>query len=555
MSKLQSNLHLFFYLYLFRLFNALLCRTFFQPDEFYQSIEIAHQQVFGYGFVSWEWRNAIDRSTGGIRSPLYPFLFVPAFALLKHLTLDHTSLLILFPKLIQAAIAATTDLATYRLATRITSHHYAPAALSCSLTSVFNAYAGIRTFSNSAETALTASALVFWPWTGDQVAASWSHFAISLGLASIAVMIRPPALVFWALLGFQLIRNSRGEAKMDVFALVVVIGCLTAFACFIIDSSFYGRPTFTPLNFVRQNVYNSLSAFYGLNRWHFYFTQAFTFVNFSLFPTVLLGIITLSTAQAGFEDGLVLLRLRSARWACIGTMIALSFLAHKEFRFIQPLVPLFNIFAARAMVNNHVKYRKLNPSLTSPSWLERTLQARSVGFIFRSLIALGAALYLLRYQYQGQVAVIDYLRHVPEAELKSVGFLMPCHSTPWQSHLHRPHLASESRNGSLLWMLSCEPPLQGQNLTTYKDESDNFYTDPIDFLNTHFPNKVDNQFPGSNGSDFQWPSHLVLFSNLLNGPVGSLLESKGYGIQKSFPNGRWHDDPRRKGEVVLMSWS
>jgi hypothetical protein len=35
---------------------------------------------------------------------------------------------------------------------------------------------------------------------------------------------------------------------------------------------------------------------------------------------------------------------------------------------------------------------------------------------------------------------------------------MPCHSTPWQSHLHKPHLAS---NGSQerLWMLTCEPPL------------------------------------------------------------------------------------------------
>lgn len=89
-----SSVQLFTYLYLFRLLNTLLCRTFFQPDEFYQSLEIAHHHVFGYGFVSWEWRNALDGSTGGIRSSIYPLVFVPGYALLKCLRLDDTYLLV-----------------------------------------------------------------------------------------------------------------------------------------------------------------------------------------------------------------------------------------------------------------------------------------------------------------------------------------------------------------------------------------------------------------------------------------------------------------------------
>ncbi|EGF98582.1 family 22 glycosyltransferase [Melampsora larici-populina 98AG31] len=562
-----STIKLFAYLYLFRLLNALLCRTFFQPDEFYQSLEIAHHQVFGYGFVSWEWRNAFDQSSGGIRSPLYPFLFVPPYALLKYLRLDQTFLLILVPKLIQAAIAAVTDLAIYRLSARVTSHHYASAALSCSLTSFFNAYAGIRTFSNSAESALTAVALSLWPWTGDQVAQSWTHLTISLCLAAISVIIRPSAVIFWALLGFQLLRHSHGETKMDVIALVSVVGCISAFACFVLDSCFYRLPTFTPLNFIRQNVYNSLSSFYGLNRWHFYFTQAFTFVNLSLFPTVIIGMMSLSVAKVGLENELVLLRLRSARFACLGTMLVLSVLPHKEFRFIQPLIPLFCVFAGRAMVNNYIEFRSLHPTPTQPSWLERTIQARPIGFIVRSVIAFGAALYLLTFQYRGQMAVVDYLRGVPETELQSVGLLAPCHSTPWQSHLHRAHLASEARNGSLLWMLSCEPPIHGQNLAIYKDQSDSFYEDPIKFLVDHFPSAVNDRFPGSivNESSFQWPSHIVLFSNLLDvtsnqtsqgkARVGSFLQDLGYITDKEFENGRWHDDRRREGKVIVMRWN
>ncbi len=37
---------------LFRLCNALLVRTYFDPDEFWQGPEIAHYMAFGYALVS-----------------------------------------------------------------------------------------------------------------------------------------------------------------------------------------------------------------------------------------------------------------------------------------------------------------------------------------------------------------------------------------------------------------------------------------------------------------------------------------------------------------------
>ncbi|CAH7666923.1 expressed protein [Phakopsora pachyrhizi] len=56
--------------------------------------------------------------------------------------------------------------------------------------------------------------------------------------------------------------------------------------------------------------------------------------------------------------------------------------------------------------------------------------------------------------------------------MKSVGFLMPCHSTPWQNHLHKPRLdpiVKRKINGNVeveevkerMWMLSCEPRIKG----------------------------------------------------------------------------------------------
>ncbi|POV98558.1 hypothetical protein PSTT_14338 [Puccinia striiformis] len=488
-------------IYLFRLLNALSSQT------------------------SWEWQPTSDGSSGGIRSPLHPFLFVPGYWILRVLGLDHTRLLIIAPKIVQAGIATVTDVATYSLANVLLTPSYSSAALACSLTSLFNAYAGIRTFSNSLETALTASALAYWPWNSVEISNSWADLSISILFIALSVIIRPPSILFWSLLGYTLLKKSNGETRMDIMALVAVIGVISALACLLIDSSFYGLTTFTPLNFVRQNVFNGISAFYGVNRWHFYFTQAFTFVNFSMFPTVILGMMMLSTPQNMHESQGQLSRLRSARVAVLGTMIGLSVLSHKEFRFIQPLMPLFSCFAARAMVNNYIKDRLARPATSSAdvNRLERIISARPLGFILRSLITLVAAFYLLNFHYRAQVSVIDYLRQVPDHELVSVGFLMPCHSTPWQSHLHKSHLAP---NGSQerLWMLTCEPPLishqnsslvglvdqvnttehlnetqsneepdgkietaQPQNVTKlYEDEAAEFYKDPAGFLTSGF---------------------------------------------------------------------
>lgn len=77
------------YLVAFRILNALLCTTFFQPDEFFQSLEVAHRLVFGYGWQTWEWRQET-----AIRSPLHAMLFVPAYWLVKVLGLEQTDAIV-----------------------------------------------------------------------------------------------------------------------------------------------------------------------------------------------------------------------------------------------------------------------------------------------------------------------------------------------------------------------------------------------------------------------------------------------------------------------------
>nr|CAB3445279.1 unnamed protein product [Digitaria exilis] len=65
----------------FRAANALLVRTYFNPDEHWQCLEVAHRIAFGYGHLTWEWKR-------GLRSYLHPLIFAALYKILALLHLD-----------------------------------------------------------------------------------------------------------------------------------------------------------------------------------------------------------------------------------------------------------------------------------------------------------------------------------------------------------------------------------------------------------------------------------------------------------------------------------
>lgn len=106
----------------------------------------------------------------------------------------------------------------------------------------------------------------------------------------------------------------------------------------------------------------------------------------------------------------------------------------------------------------------------------------------------------------------------------------------------------------------------GQDPSTYLDQSDFFYDSPSKYLLNRFPSSVDPSFPPSpfpsarylpHTSDLgwrhEWPSHLVLFDALVPELQG-LLEAQGYREQTRLWNSHWHEDDRRRGDVVVWRW-
>lgn len=126
--------------------------TFFQPDEFYQAFEPAHQRVFGYGHLTWEWKDlpyvsdgswwACHISGGRMRGWLWPGIFAILYQSLRVVGQDNTVLLVGYllaitltlqtfaPRLVGVLVAATTDYATSLLATRLLGDGSASGAVS-----------------------------------------------------------------------------------------------------------------------------------------------------------------------------------------------------------------------------------------------------------------------------------------------------------------------------------------------------------------------------------------------------------------------------------------
>lgn len=344
-----------------------------------------------------------------------------------------------------------------------------------------------------------------------------------------------------------------------------------------LDSIYYGTPTITPLNFALTNL-SSVSLFYGFGAWHYYLTQAIPILCTTALPFVLHG-VRLAIGPSGTASAREMLGLIA--W----TIAIYSLAGHKEWRFIHPLLPLFHVLAARSVVNLYYTEKRAKHGYR---WHQLPV-VRVCSVLM--LLNVPALFYLTRVHGRAQVDVLYFFRSLPPVEVKSVGFVMPCHSTPWQAYLHRPTMDSNR-----FWALGCEPPLsyvtfvfhpsascefrfaipgssrcscvlisypyRDKNVTNYKDQTDVFYESPLSYFQHRFPPTVDPTFPpsplpfsppGRGSSDdrwaHEWPQYLVMFGALSEDTaIRPLLAKLGYTAVWHEERG-WEGDSRRRGGV------
>ncbi|XP_011795963.1 PREDICTED: GPI mannosyltransferase 3 [Colobus angolensis palliatus] len=440
---LGENIHLVLFTIALRILNCFLVQTSFVPDEYWQSLEVAHHMVFNYGYLTWEW-------TERLRSYTYPLIFASIYKILHLLGKDSVQLLIWIPRLAQAFLSAVADVRLYSLMKQLENQEVARW--------VVGAITGLIVKYSS--------------------------------LVALAFIIRPTAVIPWTPLLFR--HFCQEPRKLDlILHHFLPVGFATLSLSLMIDRIFFGQWTLVQFNFLKFNVLQNLGTFYGSHPWHWYFSQGFP--------------VILGTHLPFFIHGCYLApkRHRILLVTVLWTLLVYSMLSHKEFRFIYPVLPFCMVFCGYSLT--HLK----------------TWKKPALSFLFLSNLFL--ALYTGLVHQRGTLDVMSHIQKVcynnPNKSSASIFMMMPCHATPYYSHVHCP---------LPMRFLQCPPDLTGKS--QYLDEADVFYLNPLNWLHREFHD------------DASLPTHLITFS-ILAEEISAFLISSNYNRTALFfhthlPEGR-----------------
>lgn len=583
---------------IFRLFNAVVVTTYFAPDEYWQTQEVAYSLVFGAGYRTWEWipasacaklgpapgksgKLARAVSSGPLRSIVSVLPYLPSYWLVRLFSITSPWVVGLAPRTTQALLAATGDVYTAAVAAAAVPEA-GPPALLFALLSPWLWFTSTRTLANSTEAVLVLVALYFWPLDLSEPRRRQRPLC-SLVIAAVTLLVRPSTAIIFAYLGMRTLlsaSDARSALRWLLLSAAVVSVVLTASV--LIDSCFYGELAVPILSFGARNLLHGLATFYGSAPWHFYLTQALPLLGGAGLLLAIQGTVqalrqsVFATVRQGKRDETL---LRVCAELALVYLLLHSILGHKEHRFVQPIAYFAPVLAATQW---------LRQSHTGGAHTLRTTWANFSPPLRAALVlAFAAGTYLTTIHQRGQILITQDLAHLArQGGVQSVGWLMPCHSTPWHASLHTPSLYDthdvHGHELRRMWFLTCSPPVsctsEGPNsllatrpgsaardVAAYTDLADQFYLDPAAWLQASMAKFVDPSFPPARAELFRsdsrqtsripWPSHIVLFEALRHTPgVQDVLLQRGYALLLSRWNAPFTDDSRRAGRIEVWSW-
>jgi len=454
----------------FRVFNSLVVKTSFNPDEYWQSLEVAHDLAFGYGYKTWEWN-----SKWRIRSWLHPVMFSILYRILALFRYDTPWLVAYAPRIFQGVIAGITDWSWFRASSKLShSKRIGLCTWFCCILNWFLFFCSTRTFSNCMETLFVALALSRWPFDNTHS----SH--TSLFCAAIAFLFRPTAAIFFILPGLQLLYNSEDRRSL-IFGQVFPLAIFALGFTLLLDSHFYGKWTFAFYNFLNFNLVHQGSALYGTHPFHYYFLEGIFSV---LGPMIVLSILGVYNSDRDTRFWL---------YNSIFVMCVLSLSPHKELRFLLPVLGIWLCFAGKGLYYFELKdYR--NGCLT-----------------LLLIINAPAAYYFSQLHQRGTIEVMEFFRNLDEP-IDSIHFLTNCHATPLHSHLHSHYTEVK--------ILDCSPHFVNGSLTRAGTQEANFLKDPLSYVRDFY-------------DAYDLPQFIVAFKREAE-VLQSFLKHRGFEVRKEI---------------------
>ncbi|KAI5189440.1 GPI mannosyltransferase 3 [Nematocida minor] len=431
LKTLSGNSFLFPSLVAFRFINALLLKTHFEPDEYFQSVEVAMSILLKKKVFTWEW-------FFGIRSFPFVCLFLLPLKIFSYLSKYLERLIRIYTaspprtsgiifmmgapyvvKMVMAIIAAIGDYSTIHSYILINRSTEIPReiVLVCALNLGQWLYA-TRSHINSFEAAI--SVFVFYRILNSQSItdkiAKKTDYAISVFITSLLVFVRPSSLFslacIWGMAvikevgAFNLawrkkekivrswprffsvyLQHSRVISWSNIFTGVASIALFTA-----MDSLFYGELVCSPWEFYKVNITHKISHLFG--------TLPFVYVLF--FASVLLGAYTAMLILSSFS-------ILSAEFITPAVYtIVHGIIAHKEMRFLLPILPYLNIIIAKNLKETVAQYKLPSKKevfgVSFKSFLKRLAFSKYV-FLGNMIVAIAIGL-----DHQNISRPLDYLR-------------------------------------------------------------------------------------------------------------------------------------------------
>ena len=247
---------------------------------------------------------------------------------------------------------------------------------------------------------------------------------------------------------------------------------------------------------------------YGVQPWHWYFSQGFPVISFAQFPffVIALGVALLSGFKTAQNRPLLLI---------VFVLVTYSVFAHKEFRFIYPILPLSFVYVGKIQ-------SEMLPT-------RRTLKRFIIAFVIALQVLM--AFYFSQIHQRGTIAATAELRN--KSDVTKVYYLIPCHHAPSYSHLYNYN----SGTTACIKHLDCSPCFG--DCTNYEEEQDIFYRDPETFLNETFKHE-------------SLPSHIVMYEDLATRVQSFLTNNKYRQTDRLFHMHLPHVHDKRMSEHVLI---
>ncbi|XP_015430079.1 PREDICTED: GPI mannosyltransferase 3-like [Dufourea novaeangliae] len=423
-------------LLVWRLSSVFLVQTAHVPDEYWQSLEVAHHLAFGYGYLTWEW-------TANIRNYIYPFLISIIYRILALMSLDYVTVLTTVPRIFQALISAYGEFKFYQW----TKNKWTLYSLCINW---YWYYCATRTLINTVETACTMIALTMFPWPDSN-----NRSINFLWIVGFLCMMRPTAAIIWLPLCIYHLCTSSEKKLMLIsrYSTICIICCLSSI---LLDSFCCGTLIISPWEFFRVNVFYKIGDFYGTQHLLWYAFCGLPVLLGPYYVVFLLCIWQITKYSACFYRQTIMLFVIS--W----TICIYSLLSHKEFRFLLPLLPMLILICTSCTPRLNVKFSKLT---------------RKIFVILLIVTNIVPGFYFSMIHQRGALDAMNILRKeiTNTSNTTNMLFLTPCHATPLYSHLHV---------NLPIRILTCEPNFH--NSTNYVDEADAFLADPMQWLSHNY---------------------------------------------------------------------